>query len=249
MKSEILSVKNLSVRYGKDIIFHDVSFSVNEGDYIGIVGPNGSGKTTLIKAILGLLVPSYGQIISSNMNDKTNLFGYLPQKTLSNERGFPAKVHEIIKMGLLINKKEPRWISKSETSKVDDIMEKLKISDLKNKKAGTLSGGQMQRVLLARAIVSEPKILVLDEPTSALDPQIREEFYGIVNELNTTDNTTILLVSHDIGSLGKYTKKMLYIDRKLVFYGTYEEFCGSEEMTDYFGFFAQHQFCWRHKNE
>lgn len=243
--SEILSIKDLSVRYGKDTIFSDVSFSVHEGDYIGIVGPNGSGKTTLIKAILGLLQPAGGQI-TSYLDKGVNLFGYLPQKALSNERGFPAKVHEIIKMGLLINKKEPRWILRSEVSRVDDIMEKLKISDLKNKKAGTLSGGQLQRVLLARAIVSEPKILVLDEPTSALDPQIREEFYGIINELNINDKTTILLVSHDIGSLGKFTKKMLYIDRRLVFYGTYEEFCASEEMTDYFGFFAQHQFCWRH---
>ena len=94
--------------------------------------------------------------------------------------------------------------------------------------------------------MNSPKMLILDEPTSALDPQIREEFYEIISDLNTADNVTIMLVSHDVGSIGKYTKKMLYLDRKLVFYGGYDEFCKSEEMTKYFGFFAQHQFCWRH---
>jgi zinc transport system ATP-binding protein len=111
-----------------------------------------------------------------------------------------------------------------------------------------LSGGQQQRVLLARAMVSSPKLLVLDEPTSALDPSIREGFYELLTTLNKDDNVTILLVTHDIATVGKYTNKMLYLDRKLHFYGDYEEFCKSKRMTEYFGNITQHQICWRHMN-
>jgi zinc transport system ATP-binding protein len=244
--SVILSVNDLTVKYGRHEALSGVSFEVEAGDYIGVVGPNGSGKTTLMKAILGLLPLHEGRIGFNQEVKGRNFVGYLPQKAIANDRLFPAKVKEIVSIGLLAAKKEPRFFAAKDDEKIAAILEKLKIADLKDQKIGNLSGGQQQRVLLARAMVGAPQMLILDEPTSALDPKIREELYDLVKTLNRDDGVTVMLVSHDIGSIGKYTKKMLYLDGKLIFYGNYEEFCRSKEMTDYFGFFAQHHFCWRH---
>lgn len=255
MLSDIITVSDLSIKYGRNEVLTDVSFTVSEGDYIGIVGPNGSGKTTLAKAIVGLLPPAKGNIKIKNS------IGYLPQKVISSEKIFPAQVSEVVYTGLLGmhngrmgngrmgsngSMGNRRNIKKDTRERVDLVLEKLNIADLKAKKIGSLSGGQQQRVLLARALVGSPRILILDEPTSALDPYIREDFYNIINELNVNDKVTILLISHDIASIGQYTQKLLYIDRKLIFYGDYDEFCKSGDMTKYFGFYPQHQFCWRH---
>jgi zinc transport system ATP-binding protein len=249
MANSILSVKNVTLKYGRYEVVSNISFIAEKGDYIGIAGPNGSGKSTLMKAILGLHPFSEGKIQFSNGLKDSSFVGYLPQKAVTNDRIFPATVREIVSMGLLARKKDPKFISKSDYDKIDGILEKLKISDLKQKKMSNLSGGQQQRVLLARALVSSPGLLILDEPTSALDPKIREDFYGILKELNVNEGVTILLVSHDMASIGQYTKKLLYLDRRLVFFGSYEEFCKSPDMTAYFGHLSQHQFCWRHLDD
>ncbi|MFH0975796.1 MAG: metal ABC transporter ATP-binding protein [Spirochaetota bacterium] len=242
----ILELKNVSVSYGKFSAVTGVTLSVAEGDYIGVVGPNGSGKTTLMKAILGLVPVSEGTISILNGENKKSITGYVPQKNTGNENYFPATVKEIVSTGLLASKRGIKFFTKSDHVKVDSILEKLRINDLCGQKIGSLSGGQYQRVLLARALVSEPRLLILDEPTSALDPVMRSELYTLLSDFNTESGVTILLVSHDIGSIGKYTKKMLYLDGRLVFFGSYGDFCGSETMTDYFGFEAQHRICWRH---
>ena len=243
--NSLLNIVNLTVQYGKQDVLNNIDICIEEGDYIGVVGPNGSGKTTLMKAILGLLPLFQGKIEFHKGFSKKNI-GYLPQKSMMSDPLFPAKVKEIVSLGLLGQKKFFPFFSQKDHERIEEILARLEISDLKDKKIGNLSGGQQQRVLLARAIVSNPRLLVLDEPTSAMDPKIREEFYQILKELNTRDKVTILLVSHDMGSIGKYTKKMLYLDHKVVFYGSYDEFCKSSEMTRYFGKFTQHQFCWRH---
>jgi zinc transport system ATP-binding protein len=242
----ILKVDNLSMRYGRNEVLTNVSFAVEKGDYIGIVGPNGSGKTTLMKGLLGLLPCSEGQIQYAERDKSVQLFGYLPQKIIVGDRLFPAKVREIVGIGLIGNKPLPQFLNKEDKIRIDGILERLSILHLRDKRLADLSGGQQQRVLLARAMVNGPKLLILDEPTSALDPKVREEFYDLIGELNTNEGTTIMLVSHDIGSIGKYTKKMMYLDRGLVFFGDYEAFCKSSDMTSYFGHSAQHQFCWRH---
>ncbi len=241
----ILELEKVSVNYGKISAITGVTFNVEAGDYIGIVGPNGSGKTTLMKAILGLLPVSEGVIRIPNGNGRIRA-GYVPQKNSAGENYFPATVKEIVSTGLLSSKKGLKFISRKDHDKVDSMLEKLHIADLCLKKIQNLSGGQYQRVLLARALVNEPKLLILDEPTSALDPLIRDELYTLLSDFNTAGGITILLVSHDIGSIGKYTKKMLYLDRKLIFYGSYGDFCGSETMTEYFGYETQHRICWRH---
>lgn len=242
----LLEIKNVTVKYGKFEAVKDVTFTVEQGDYIGISGPNGSGKTTLIKAILGILPVSEGHILFAKEKENGSLIGYVPQKNSVSESYFPATVKEIISTGLLASKKGIKIISKSDYVKVDSILEKLHIMELRDKNIGSLSGGQYQRVLLARALVNEPRLIILDEPTSALDPLIRDELYSLLAELNSGSGITILLISHDIGSIGKYTKKMLYLDTRLVFFGGYNDFCGSETMTEYFGYEAQHRICWRH---
>lgn len=243
---KLLEIKNVSVKYGKFEAIKNVSFTVEQGDYIGIAGPNGSGKTTLIKAILGILPVSEGHIRFLKEKENGNFIGYVPQKNSASETYFPATVKEIVSTGLLSSKRGIKIISKIDYARVDAILDKLHILELRDKNIGSLSGGQYQRVLLARALVNEPGLIILDEPTSALDPLIRDELYSLLGELNSGSGITILLVSHDIGSIGKYTKKMLYLDTSLVFFGNYSDFCGSEAMTGYFGYEAQHRICWRH---
>jgi len=237
----ILEIKNLKIKFKTVEILNDITFSVEKGDYIAIVGPNGAGKTTLIKAILGLIDNIEGNIIFN-----TKKIGYLQQNNNITDLKFPAAVEEIILSGLLANKRFPKIFTKKDKQKTDDILNLLNISNLKNKKIGNLSGGELQKVLFARALINSPEILFLDEPTTALDPLAREHFYNLLENLNKKNNMTILLVSHDIGAVGKYAKKMLYIDRKIVFYGTFNEFCQSSEMTNFFGDISQHFFCQRH---
>lgn len=245
--SKIMEVRSLNAGYGKFKALTDISFKVEKGDYIGVVGPNGSGKTTLIKSLLGLMTPISGEIEFFNSLEKNRThIGYLPQKAISSDRIFPAKVKEIVSIGLLNQREKRFYLTYQEKKLVEEILEKLNIYELKDKKIGNLSGGQQQRVLLARAMVNNPELLILDEPTSALDPQVREDFYLLLQQLNEVEKTTILLVSHDVGSIGKYTNKMLYLDQRLVFFGDYKDFCASKDMTAYFGFQSQHKICWRH---
>lgn len=237
---EIIKVTDLNIKYQDYDVIKDLSFSVVKGDYIGILGPNGAGKTTLIKSLIGLVEKTKG-----NITINTNKIGYLQQKVSIGDAKFPASVYEIIRSGLLINKKFPRIFFNFDNTKVDDMIKLLGLEDIKNKLIGKLSGGQLQKVLLARALVSEPDILFLDEPTTALDPLSRDNFFNIIKNYNEEKKTTVLFVTHDIGTIGKYAKKMLYIDRKLVFYGTFSEFCNSNDMSKYFGDVSQHFICQR----
>jgi zinc transport system ATP-binding protein len=245
----ILSIKNLSFRYNSVEILSDISFSVNYGDYIGLVGPNGSGKTTLIKVILGLFKPDKGTVSLFDINpmdfkDRYRI-GYLPQRTLFNPY-FPATVKEIVSLGFLSKKKASGKFDKSEDTIIGEAIRLMDLFDIKDTLIGELSGGQQQRVLVARAIVNEPDLLILDEPTTALDPETREIFFHTLQELNKNKSTTIILVTHDIGSIGRYASKLLYLDKGIIFYGSFENFCSSKDMGNYFGEFAQHLICHRH---
>lgn len=248
MQTRIIEVKNLRVKYQDIEALGGVTFDINAGDYVGIVGPNGSGKTTLVKALLGL-VPFEGKVSFRGRNS-TELaarphIGYLPQKMSFIDQRFPATAREIVLSGVYCCKKFPISIDRKDYAAAKEAMSALGIANLKNRPIGRLSGGQQQRVLLARSLVHSPEMLILDEPTVALDPRSREAFYSTVQRLNMEKNVTVLLISHDIGSVGKYASKLLYIDRRVIFYGTFEEFCKSAQMADYFGA-GQHIICHRH---
>jgi len=247
---KIITVTNLDVRYQNFETLSRVTFAVTAGDYVGIVGPNGSGKTTLLKALLGLMPACGGEIKlfgqTLNAFNRWERIGYLPQKALFLDPRFPATAEEIAASGLLPGKRFPRRIGKTDRQKIQSTLDLLKIADLRGRMIGRLSGGQQQRVLLARALVHQPDILMLDEPTVALDPKSRENFYEILRTLNREQKTTIILVSHDTGTIGQYAGKLMYLDRRIIFYGNFDEFCHSTEMTDYFGQSAQHLICHRH---
>ena len=250
MSGKIVSTDQLSCSYREGRVLEDVSFQVERGDYVGIVGPNGSGKSTLIKALLGLVTISTGtaELFGTPLSHfrDWHKVGYLPQSLHLVNPVFPATVHETVGLGLLSLKRFPKRLNRDDIGKIDIILDELGISDLKYKLIGELSGGQLQRVLLARAIVNDPELLVLDEPTAALDPETRDRFYAMIADINRTRGVTVLLVTHDSGAIGKHASKMLYLDKKLLFYGSFEQFCCSAEMSSLFGEHSQHLMCHRH---
>ncbi len=246
----IIETKNLSVHYGQTEALKDVSFAVEQGDFVGLAGPNGAGKTTLIKAILGLLPISKGKIElfgkTKEKFDNWGKIGYLPQKFSTINALFPATVDEVVMLGLLSQKKFPKKITASDQKKVNDILQELEISDLRKRMLSELSGGQQQKVLLARALVSSPEILIFDEPSTALDPESRESFFQLIQKLNKQNGIAIILITHDTGYIGQYANKLLYIDKSLIYFDKFSEFCKDEKMNSYFGKFEQHIICHQH---
>lgn len=253
MSVEVLLVTGVGFRYNAAEVLSNISLRVRSGDYLGIVGPNGSGKSTLIKAILGLVQPVRGVInlFGTPLPQFTawRKIGYLPQRLKFADPHFPGTVEEIVRLGLMAGKKSPRTRTKSDDEAVEEIMQLMSISQIRKRLIGELSGGQQQRVLLARAIVGGPDLLILDEPTTALDPETRGNFYALLHDLNRLHNTTVILVTHDTWSIGKYATRFLYLDKSVVFDGTFDDFCHSEKMTEFFGEYAQHQICHRHDPE
>jgi zinc transport system ATP-binding protein len=247
----ILKVENLSAGYGQGEVIKGVTFEVEAGDFIGLAGPNGAGKSTLMKVILGLISPSSGTISLFGEDIRSfrgwNLIGYLPQRATSYNPLFPASVREVVSLGLLSRKRFPKSLSRKDMVLVDEAMERLGITSLGDGTVGELSGGQQQKVFLARALVSKPRLLVLDEPSTALDPQSRASFYEMIKSFNVHDGITVIMITHDTGNIGEHAKKLLYLDGELVFYGSFGEFCESERMNEYFGGFFQHIICHRHR--
>lgn len=248
----IISAKGLCFQYNSTEVLTDVSFDLEKGEYLGIVGPNGSGKTTLTRLILGFLKPSKGSISVFDTNPSQftewHRVGYLPQKNSSSGSHFPATVKEIVALGLLSKKRSPKKIDRYDLMSIDKSLDSMGILNIKDELIGELSGGQLQRVLIAKAMVNEPDLLILDEPTTAIDPEIRERFFDILNKLNRENHLTIIIVTHDIGTIGRYASRLLYLDKKVIFFGSFESFCTSSDMTDYFGEFSQHIICHRHDN-
>lgn len=239
MSAEIIRVDNLTFHYNGTEVISDISFSVKRGDYLGIAGSNGSGKSTLIKNILGILQPLkgginiFGQPLSSF--DQWHRIGYLPQRINALNYHFPGTVSEIVQLG----------IKKCNQMDVKNTLTLMGIAHLSRHLIGELSYGEQQRIMLARALIRKPDLLVFDEPTTALDPETRDIFYSLTGNLNH-NGTTVVLVTHDTGIIGKYARNLLYLDKKLIFCGTFEDFCTSPDMTGFFGLDSQHMICHQH---
>jgi zinc transport system ATP-binding protein len=222
MSKKIIEFQDVTVKFQKYEAIKNVSFTVEDGDFINVIGPNGSGKTTLIKTLIGLIKPSDGTIeIDPFFADK---IGYLPQKGFVNDASFPATVEEVLYTGVLQCKKASRYITKADKVFVDHLLNKMEVFHLKKQMMATLSGGQQQRIFIIRALVSSPRVLVLDEPTSALDPQFRHAFYQLLKKINLVDHMTIINVTHDLSEEFKRGSKVLHIDQSIRFFGSYEEF-------------------------
>ena len=188
-----MSCKNLVLGYDGRAVTRDLTFEVNKGDYLCIVGENGAGKSTLIKTLLGLMEPLEGSI-TTDEGLKTYEIGYLPQQTVV-QRDFPASVWEIVLSGTLAKCGRRPFYSRQEKKDAEENMKKMSIWELRKKCYRNLSGGQQQRVLLARALCATTKLLLLDEPVSGLDPKVTTEFYQLVEGLNK-EGITIIMVSH-----------------------------------------------------
>ncbi|MBR2878989.1 MAG: metal ABC transporter ATP-binding protein [Clostridia bacterium] len=227
----LLVCENLSMSYENNNVLHDLSFAVEQGDYLSIIGENGSGKTTLMKGILGLMSPSAGTIMLSGISRRE--VGYLPQQTVV-QKDFPASVIEVVLSGT-VGKSKRLFYNSYDKKKARDNLKKLGIEQLQNKSYKELSGGQQQRVLLARALCAASKLLVLDEPTSGLDPVATAELYEILTNLNKTEKMTIITVSHDIESAVANSNKILHLGKETVFYGRTEEYIKTDIYTQMTG--------------
>ena len=224
-----LTCEDLTLGYDGREILSGLSFTVNAGDYLCIVGENGSGKTTLMKTILGLTAPIAGKVTFGD-GLKPGDVGYLPQQTLV-QRDFPASVGEIVLSGCQSRVGLRPFYSKAEKALAAENMERLGLTELKNRCYRELSGGQQQRVLLARALCAAGQILLLDEPVSGLDPKVTAELYELIARLNR-EGTTILMISHDIRAAETYASHILHIGDRL-FFGTREEYLQSGELRSF----------------
>jgi zinc transport system ATP-binding protein len=213
VSEKLIDIKNLTVGYDSKVVLENANFSLSENDFVGVIGPNGGGKTTLLKAILGLVKPLSGEIIfSEKLKNRGGNIGYLPQVNKFDSR-FPISVYDVILSGLIDQKNWFRRASKQDKEKVDAIIDELGVRKIAKKSIGELSGGQMQRAFLGRALVSDPKLLVLDEPDTYVDNQFEGELYRKLVELNR--QMAILLVSHDVGTISTYVKSIACVNRQL----------------------------------
>lgn len=232
----IINVDNLSYYYDSFPALDHISFSVEKGDFLGIIGPNGAGKTTLFQCILGIMSNFSGKINLFGSNVKQNKkilqrIGYVPQKK-SVEQTFPATVSEIVSLGVI-----GKDIKKES---IESAIEFVELGSYRNKRIGELSEGQQQRVIIAKALVKQPELLILDEPTTGIDSVAQNKFYDLLTSLNKDRGITIVWSSHDMNAVEKLASKVACIDRKLFFHGESEDFFGNEErMKSYVEFAMQ----------
>ena len=209
-QNKIIELNHVWMQWDNRIALRDVSLSVNEGDFLAITGPNGGGKTTLLRIILKLLTPTQGEVLFRSGGEivKDLPIGYLPQKNMIDQR-FPISVEEVVSSGLLGEK-----LLKDEVkARVEDIISLVGLKEHAHRSIGNLSGGQLQRALLGRAIISNPRVLVLDEPLSYVDKRFEGKIYEIVAEL--AKRTTILLVSHEMSQISTMANRHLIVDQQL----------------------------------
>ncbi len=223
MGEEIIRLKDVWVSYGSfsDSALRDINFSVKKHDFVGIIGPNGGGKSTLLKVILGLLKPDRGEvsIMGQSAEKGRRLLGYVPQHT-NFDPAFPVTVKEVTFMGRLNKRGLFRQYNKEDSKIVARALERVELTDLKDRKMSDLSGGERQRVYIARALATEPPVLILDEPTASVDSKIASKIYELLKELN--EEITIILVSHDIGSISSYVKTIGCLNQRLIYHETKE---------------------------
>ncbi|MFB6320362.1 metal ABC transporter ATP-binding protein [Saccharicrinis sp. FJH54] len=207
--SKILELSDISAGYDKKRAIEGISLTINQNDFIGFIGPNGGGKTTLVKVIVGLLQPERGKMQAYRNNkpsDKLRV-GYLAQKNQIDQQ-FPIRVREVVASGT--SKKWSMRYSKKDLRETDALLEQLHLTHLKGAAISEISGGEMQRALLGRAIISNPDLLLLDEPNTYLDQHSEDMLYSILNDLNT--RMAIILVSHDLGIISSYVKTIACIN-------------------------------------
>ena len=218
---EVLEVKNLKVSYSNHVALENVSFKVDEGEYICLVGENGSGKSTLVKTKVGLHKEDEGKVDIKISLDQVS---YLAQTNLK-DLNFPATPKEIILSGTQKHGKFP-FYTKKDKELYKQVIKELKIEDIQNRRIGDLSGGQKQRVLIARALIREPKLLILDEPSTGLDYNITKELYEILKRLNKEKNITIIMATHDLDEINHENVRIICLAKTVKYDGDIENWKG-----------------------
>lgn len=222
----LLECQNVVMGYDGAAVVNSVSFELERGDYLCVVGENGSGKSTLLKGILGLIPLRGGSVGFSDGLKRTDI-GYLPQQTQA-QRNFPATVREVVLSGCLNGSRGP-FYSSADRNLANKNMEKLSITDIARRSYRELSGGQQQRVLLARALCAAKELLLLDEPVTGLDPVVTAEFYRLIKKLNRDSGIAVIMVSHDIECAVENANKILHLgERGVEFFGTTEDYLKSD---------------------
>ena len=209
---KLIELRGITAGYGSKIVLRDVTLDIWKNDFLGIIGPNGGGKTTLLKVILGLLAPICGTVrfYGTDGGEVSSLkIGYLPQMSLI-DRKFPISVREVISSGLSAEKPLFRSFNAMQKERINEVIARMELSDLSERAIGELSGGQLQRVLLGRSIVSRPELLILDEPNSYVDKRFESRFYPLLEEINR--ESAIILVSHDIGTVLSMVKNIACVN-------------------------------------
>lgn len=220
---QIVKVSSVSFEYSSEKILDDISFSVDEGDFLGIIGPNGAGKTTLFFCMLGLIdgyngkIKIFGEDIRRNKKILKQI-GYIPQRK-SIDRRFPLTIKELVSLSIT---------NKSYIDNVDKVLRYVDLYDNRNKIIGQLSGGQQQRVLIAKALVNNPKMLMLDEPTNELDQASQDNFYLFLKQLNNEEKITIIWTSHDLDAVNRLSNKISCINKKMFYHGTKDDFFSND---------------------
>lgn len=211
---KLIELSGITAGYGPKIVLRDVSLDVWENDFLGIIGPNGGGKTTLLKVILGLLTPLSGQIrfYRQGAEVPSLKIGYLPQMNQIDKK-FPISVREVIASGLAAEKPLFRGFHAQQEQQIEEVIRQMGLDELSKRPIGELSGGQLQRVLLGRSIVSHPQILILDEPNSYVDKRFESKFYQLLEEINK--ESAVILVSHDIGTVLSMVKNIACVNETL----------------------------------
>lgn len=214
-----VELNNISVKYGDLDALDDITLKVEEGSFLGIIGPNGGGKTTLLKVILGLIEPQQGEvkIFGEPLNNAVDQIGYVPQ--ISNfDRSFPISVLDVVLMARLGGRvRFFHQYKKEDIQKAEAVLAEMNLLHLKNRQIGKLSGGQLQRVLIARGLAVDPDILLLDEPTASVDASSTSQIYEILKKLN--EERTIIVVTHDMAAVSSYFDTLACLNEKLYHHG------------------------------
>lgn len=213
---KIIEVRDIFFKYDKEYILQNVSFDIEKGDFVGIIGANGTGKSTLIKLILGILKPDSGEILISGINPnkskQVSSIGYVPQVGVSSGVEFPATVTEIVLMNMYKEIGLFKFAKRKHIEKVREILSIVGMTEYANRRFCDLSGGQQQRVVIAKALANNPEILILDEPTSGIDYRSEDALYELLDRLHLERKITIVMISHDIERLKKHSNRIIEVE-------------------------------------
>ena len=233
-----VELEGVGVSYGEVRVLDGINLTVEPGDFLGIIGPNGSGKTTLLRVMLGLLEPQEGSVRLFGQSPAAfrewRRLGYVPQRTVL-DPSLPVTVQEVVASGLVASLGLFQRIGGKEKARVREALARVGMEAQARSRIGALSTGQQQRVLIARALVSDPELMILDEPTGGVDPEAQTSFYAMLNHLNREREVTLVLVSHDIGVVAKEVTKLACLNRRLIFHGRPGDFLSDAALTALYG--------------